>query len=238
MIITGNSQEIASAYIKARSEITTTMTKDAKANYGKYVTLAAIVEAVTPTLILHGLTLLQEPISNDLGVGVATTILHESGASIEFMPLIIPVADRKPHTVGSALSYARRYALNAILGLAADDDDGQAAQKSFAAPATNGTSYHDDELWDTPAQHSKKPDTISQAQLSKIHALGTKLHPGKGEWDAERPRYVEFVTKGAVSSAKELTPNEADALIVAMERKLSKLAAELQSAGENRKVVA
>jgi len=92
--------------------------------------------------------------------------------------------------------------------------------KSEASAATND---------DAAAPASAKDKVLSAAQLVRLNTLGTKLHPAKGEWDAERPRYVEFATKGAVSSAKQLTPDEADALIAAMERKLAKQAAEVQS---------
>lgn len=73
---------------------------------------------------------------------------------------------------------------------------------------------------DAPATSADNGKVLSKVQLSRIHALGMQLHPAKGKWDAERPRYVEWATKGAISSSKQLNPDEADALIAAMERKL------------------
>jgi len=49
---------------------------------------------------------------------------------MEFGPLSIPMGKRDAHSTGSAISYAKRYALCAALGIVTEDDDGQAAQKA------------------------------------------------------------------------------------------------------------
>lgn len=89
----------------------------------RYATLASVRAAVTPVLSTHGLSVVQtsEP-HGDGGVCIITTLLHESG---EWMRgrLFIPVAKRDPQGFGSAISYARRYALAAIVNIASDDDD-------------------------------------------------------------------------------------------------------------------
>lgn len=238
MIISGESKQVASAYIAARSEIQTLMPKDGKAHHGRYLTLAAILETVTPILATHDLVILQEPTTNEYGVAVATSILHESGASIDFGPLTMPIADHKPQTVGSAISYCRRYALTAVLGLAGDDDDGQAAQDSFKATADkrsrseltadcglNGSSasavrspqsaVNDDELWDVPASHAKKPETLSPSQLQRIHILGREVHGNA--WKEIGRQMVIDVSKGSLTSSKALSPKEADVLIAQLQ---------------------
>src|SRR5262245_2015266 len=121
MILTAPTNEIAAAYIAARSEIETLMTKDGKGHNSRYVTLGSILDAVVPILARNGLAILQEPVATEAGIGIATTILHTSGATIEFQPLPMPYGDGKPQAAGSAISYARRYALTAILGLAGED---------------------------------------------------------------------------------------------------------------------
>jgi hypothetical protein len=65
-----------------------------------------------------------EPGSTD--VLIFTTILHESGQFITLAPLRM-AAGTTPQATGSAITYGRRYALLAALGLAAEDDDGQSA---------------------------------------------------------------------------------------------------------------
>lgn len=97
----------------------------------------------------------------------------------------------------------------------------------------------DDDLWESnqPASTSKKPDLLSQAQLTRLNILGADLY-GKA-WDEQRPKLVEAVSKGAVKSSKELAPAEAEVLIKGMERRLKeKQAARDQEAVPNDKVPA
>lgn len=94
-----------------------------------YADLASVLDAVRAGLAANELSIVQTPFStNDGGVTLRTTLMHSSGEWIasEFsMP-----ADRMGAIQGwgSALTYARRYALAAMCGIAQDDDDGQAAQ--------------------------------------------------------------------------------------------------------------
>jgi hypothetical protein len=61
------------------------------------------------------------------GAGSITTILHKDGGSFE-TSLILPVSQQNPQAIGSAITYARRYTLTGLLGIAADlDDDAEAA---------------------------------------------------------------------------------------------------------------
>jgi hypothetical protein len=97
-----------------------------------YATLPAYLTAVQPALRNAGLLLTQATHINDGVTVVITRVTHaESGQWVGSEYRVQPVkAD--PQAEGSALTYARRYALAALLGLAADDDDGQSVG---AAPA-------------------------------------------------------------------------------------------------------
>lgn len=99
-----------------------------------YATLAAVLEAALPVLSKHGLCLMQRHITMSDGKMAVETILgHASGDTIEAItPMILGKFDMQQ--LGSATTYARRYAAMAMLGLSAsdDDDDGEAAVK--AAP--------------------------------------------------------------------------------------------------------
>jgi hypothetical protein len=128
MIIHGEAKLITAAYVKARSAMGATVTEDEKGNFGKYATLAAITKATTEPFFKNGLAIIQESELHEGGVTVSTWLVHESGATIEFAPLTMPLTDKRPQAVGSAITYARRYQLVSVCGLAPDDDDGQAAQ--------------------------------------------------------------------------------------------------------------
>jgi hypothetical protein len=126
---------LAKALSAAQSEIKDA-SKDATNPHFKnrYASLASVRAAVTPALSKNGLSVVQlnEPHGVD-GVCVVTLLMHESGEWIRSR-LYVPVTKKDPQGFGSALTYARRYALAAICNVAADDDDdAEAASKPAAA---------------------------------------------------------------------------------------------------------
>ena len=108
--------------------------KTGTGNYGKFAELHELIDQVRPTLAKHGLAFMQDVSGLPDGrIGVTTILVHTSGEKVATGPLPMP-APNDPQKVGSAITYARRYALMATLGLATEDDDGKAA--STPAPQT------------------------------------------------------------------------------------------------------
>lgn len=104
------------------------------ANVRKYADLAAVLDAVRAGLAANQLAIIQTPFSQQGGgVLLRTTLAHSSGEWIA-SEISLP-ADRMGGIQGwgSALTYARRYALAAMVGIAQDDDDGEAAQQAEKA---------------------------------------------------------------------------------------------------------
>lgn len=93
----------------------------------KYADLGAVIDAVKPTLAKHGLFFWQ--VSHDVpeGACIETVIGHSSGGERSLGKLYIPASKRDAHGFGSAITYARRYALQTAFGIPAEDDDGHAA---------------------------------------------------------------------------------------------------------------
>lgn len=89
----------------------------------KYVALDGLLDAVRPVLAANGLSFIQSPVSNGQDMGVATLLMHESGEWIESDPFMLHAVKNDPQSGGSAITYARRYSLSAVLGVAWDDDD-------------------------------------------------------------------------------------------------------------------
>ena len=87
----------------------------------KYAPLDGIIESTRPILAKHGLAVMQSPVFEDGKAGVETTIVHKDGHSIS-STLLLPIKDQSPQGVGGAITYARRYSLAAVLGIAAEDD--------------------------------------------------------------------------------------------------------------------
>ncbi len=93
----------------------------------KYADLASVWEAAREPLTSHGLAVIQIPSSSGSGVTVTTVLSHKSGEWIEGELTLTP-EKATPQGVGSAITYARRYALSAFLGIAPEDDDGNEAE--------------------------------------------------------------------------------------------------------------
>lgn len=122
-------ETLARALVKIQAEMPT-ITKDGKAVYGSYVTLDHLLAEARPILTKHGVAVAQFPTIHEHGAPTLTTILiHESGERLEYVsPLYIDKQTAQGH--GSAITYARRYALASALGISSDeDDDGAAASK-------------------------------------------------------------------------------------------------------------
>jgi hypothetical protein len=101
------------------------VTKDSKNPFfkSKYADLASIWETIQPILSDNGLCVVQ-PIMGDC---VITILYHTSGEFIESLTQIIAKEANNPQAYGSAITYARRYALQSILSVVAEDDDGNVA---------------------------------------------------------------------------------------------------------------
>lgn len=93
----------------------------------KYADLPAVIEAVKPALNAAGIVYIQTASpSDDNRLHLTTMLMHESGEWISDT-LVMPLPKQDPQGYGSAMTYARRYALAAITGVYQDDDDGNAA---------------------------------------------------------------------------------------------------------------
>jgi hypothetical protein len=98
-----------------------------------YSTLASVWEAARSPLSGNGLSLSQGAHATDQLVSVTTLLMHTSGQWLRDT-LTMVARDASPQSIGSAISYGRRYGLSAMVGVAPDDDDdGEAAQ-----PQSNG----------------------------------------------------------------------------------------------------
>jgi|DEB0MinimDraft_12_1074336.scaffolds.fasta_scaffold00057_4 hypothetical protein len=98
----------------------------------KYADLGSVMDACLPALNEHGIAVIQPTGEDDTGRFVETIMIHgESGEQLSCrVPLIVAKNDMQGY--GSAVTYARRYGLMAMAGIAPEDDDGNAAAK--AAP--------------------------------------------------------------------------------------------------------
>ena len=125
-------KEIATALNLAQAEMSGAKKKAANPFFkSKYADLNSVVDAVRIPFAENGLSYSQFPLFADGKVGVETILMHTSG---EWMSseLILPMTKQDPQAAGSAITYARRYALQSIAGIPAEDDDGNKASKPAA----------------------------------------------------------------------------------------------------------
>jgi hypothetical protein len=93
----------------------------------RYADLPAVIEAVKPALNNSGIVYIQSASPSDDGrLHLTTTLMHESGEWVSDT-LVMPLPKQDPQGYGSAMTYARRYALAAITGVYQDDDDANTA---------------------------------------------------------------------------------------------------------------
>ena len=99
----------------------------ARAGKYRYATLEVVIDAVRPGLNAQGLVLMQPTILDGDRVLVATRIVH--AATGECVECVYPAGPAsQPHQqLGAGVTYARRYSLMALLGVAPEDDDGASA---------------------------------------------------------------------------------------------------------------
>ena len=146
-------KELAEALAKAQAEIEGARKGAENPHFrSKYADLGAVWDACREPLTKHGLSIIQQPRSADGKTYLVTRVMHSSGQWIEDdgFPLILTKEDMQG--LGSATTYARRYGLMAAVGIAPEDDDGNAASAGRKATPVKGANRKT-----TPKQELQKP---------------------------------------------------------------------------------
>lgn len=166
---------LAVALVKFNSEVTK-IEKDAANTFfkSKYAPLDAIIDHVKPILTKHGLAVMQLPGGDGDNVIIKTMLIHESGEWLESDPMKMKPVKNDPQAMGSAVTYARRYSLAAVLNLSIgdEDDDGNNATRNDDPVQRNngntGGSYNQSRTNSQPSQ----PAATSQSGTAQgsLHA--------------------------------------------------------------------
>ena len=151
-----------------------------------YASLHEILKAVQPVLTKHGFAISQEVLPiKDGRVGVATHIHHKDGYSMSFGPLPMPVTN-DPKAVGSAITYGRRYALAAALGIATDED----TDAGGTTPAKPKKTDHHDRAWKAAILLFEHDDQATQF-LSALREVG--VGEGKRATKAQADKVIALM---------------------------------------------
>jgi hypothetical protein len=174
-----------------------------------YADLSDVLEAVRPILGAHGLFVSQDCIRRAGMIDTYTTLGHTSGQHVTFGPMSFD-AGGTPQTAGSAVTYARRYALLAALGLATEDDDGQAAAQA-PKQAQRKQSPHPPE---------GEPSGAPIAPPGNSPAMKRMMAMMNERGLVERASRLAFTTEALgreVATASDLSPSEIAKVIEALD---------------------
>jgi hypothetical protein len=120
--------KLAAALVKAQTDMGNAVKGASNPFFkSKYADLNAIREACLPGLNANGITVLQPTTVLDGKLYVETLLLHESGEFISGVYEVVVGKQNDPQSLGSAISYSRRYSLQSMVNIGADDDDGEKA---------------------------------------------------------------------------------------------------------------
>ncbi len=187
----------------------------------KYADLAQISRDVLPVLGKLGLAFTSRPTMAGEQLVLMYELRHVSGECIEGM---YPLPLRgTPQEIGSAITYARRYCLCAVTGVAPDNDDEDAVIAESAARKRR------------VEEVAQKVEADAQPRISAEQArdLQSLFGPAGVPGDkASRLQFAMTVVKRQIGSATELTQNEADQVIGALRTAAQKRAEQAPAEGE------
>lgn len=194
--------ELADALAKAQGEIKAPLkTREVdfvdkngrRVNYS-YADLADVIEAIKVPLSKNGLSVTHQLAHGEGGAfGMRTSLMHVSGEVIStWYPLPDP-AQVKPQEFGSELTYARRYSLSCLVGIASEEDD----DGDIAAPTPRQ---------DAKAQAPRPAGALSPAQIARLFAIGKS-----NQWTPDLIKDVMQKEFG-IDSTSKLTRDQYDKL--------------------------
>ena len=152
-------ENICKAFVKFQSEFKG-MKPDSSNPFFKstYISLDGILETVRPILAKNGLAVIQEATGDGDYIFVKTKLIHESGEMIETEVLKMKPQKNDPQSMGSCITYSKRYQLAALLGICeCIDDDANIATYGNSSP-----------------EYSKSNGKLSAKQVGRLLAIGLK----------------------------------------------------------------
>jgi hypothetical protein len=198
-------KEISAALVKAQQAFGPALKTSSNPHFrNRYAALDACIEAVIDALNENGIMLMQQTHPCEDGVIVETLFIHKSGEQMSGGKLHVPASKHDAQGYGSALTYARRYSLQAACGIAPEDDDGNQASKPAAKtpqPAAKPVVQ--------PTKAPVAPKAIEGkpgAWQLKVSVEPNELEESFGEWCA--------IVREATQLALDNTGSESDVMAI------------------------
>jgi hypothetical protein len=220
MITSENINELATALAKCQGEMGAAG-KDAENPFfsTKYADITSVLRAVKEPLSNNGLSFVQTPLQHENEAGVMTRLMHNSGQWLE-STLWLPVSKPDPQGVGATITYARRYALQSILGVPAADDDGNAVSEPTITAEEVQARYLEARqvlAHSSPSEFMQWRETLSEELSNMVYnsAPRGKITAFKDAWTAKETEFWKplkvakaelpgLVSSGATSAIEEI----------------------------------
>ena len=185
-------KSIAGAIRKAQGAIEGALKEAANPFFKKnYADLESCWDAIKKPLQDNGLAIVQTMgFIPGAGTTLITTLIHESGEYITGEQPVCAKAD-DPQALGSAVTYARRYGLSAIIGLVQIDDDGESAKGRSEGSGSS--------------KSANKANVISVAQRNRLFAIA-------GNVKIPDEEVKKILSAHGFESSKDITWNQYDVI--------------------------
>ena len=159
--------ELAKALLAVQSQLQPAL-KDAENPFTKssYATLNSVMDTCRAALLTNGILVTQFPVPAETGhLGLATKLIHAESGQWHSSLAVVPLPRADPQGYGSAQTYARRYALCAMLGIVTEDDDGEGAKMPQSARKSRTPAHERNPARNTP------PEREENSGLPKIDGI-------------------------------------------------------------------
>ncbi len=180
--------ELALALAKAQGAMKPASKSSVNPHFkSKYADLASVWETIREPLAQNGLSVTQTlgVDANSDGTLLYTMLMHSSGQYVGSVQQLLP-RDKTPQGLAAALTYARRQSLQAIVGVAADeDDDGNEASGRIVTETTNRTALREP-VRVTPQKVTQPQETPKEQESSSLESYVPKAGRLKGVPLSER----------------------------------------------------
>lgn len=175
--------KIAAALAAAQGEMTAALKENANPAFkSRYADLASVLDACRPALSKAGIAITQPPSIAGADVAVETWFLHSSG---EYLACRVTAKAKgtDPQSIGSTITYLRRYGLMALAGVAPDDDDdGNAASRRREEPRHRPEPPREEPAPSRPAAPAASTPLSSAVTVEQYDAWAARN--GRASWAA------------------------------------------------------
>lgn len=181
-------KELASALCKAQDAMGGAVKSKANPFFkSSYADLGAVIQAIKEPFANNGLSYTQFPIESEGRIGIETILMHSSGEWLS-QSFTVQLTKQDAQGAGSAITYCRRYGLQAVAGIPSEDDDGNSASgKKAASPE--------------PGDRLVKHNLAVRDNIESITAVKTALSEGNFDYAAECMRELDDETRMALGVA-------------------------------------